>query len=113
MSPIWNWTISIGCDSSKCRRHARWGIVEPVKTEAKNTPGYQWIVVDSDLLGGQPTVKGTRLSVSHILACLAEGMNAQDVAEDYPGFPHESLSEVLKFASEQVEMHGSGDDAAA
>jgi uncharacterized protein (DUF433 family) len=84
-----------------------------VNTEIKTISGYEWIVLDSDLLGGQPTVKGTRLSVAHILACLAEGMNAQDIAKDYPGFPPESLSDVLKFAAKQVERHGSGGDAAA
>lgn len=81
-------------------------------TEIKNMPGYQWIVVDADLLGGQPTVKGTRLSVSHILACLAEGMNSNDIAQDYPGFPPEALPEILKFASEQIEKLGSSDAAA-
>lgn len=77
----------------------------------QTVPGYQWIVVDPDLLGGQPAVKGTRLSVSHILACLAEGMTAEEIAKDYPGFPSESLPEILKFASEQVEKFGP--DAAA
>ena len=84
-----------------------------MSAEVKTVSGYQWIVVDPGLLGGQPTVKGTRLSLSHILACLAEGMSAQDIAQDYPGFPPESLSEILKFASEQVDRRGSGDDAAA
>lgn len=65
---------------------------EPIKT----VPGYQWIVADSDLLGGQPAVKATRLSVSHILACLAEGMSGEDIARDYPGFPPESVPEVCQ-----------------
>jgi uncharacterized protein (DUF433 family) len=68
----------------------------------KPLSGYRWIVVDPDLLGGQPTVKGTRLSVSHILACLAENMTPDEISQDYPGFPPESLSEILTFASEQV-----------
>jgi len=68
-------------------------------------------VADADLLGGQPTVKGTRLSVSHILACLAEGMTGEEIAEDYPGFPPAALPEILRFASEQVEKLGP--DAAA
>ena len=82
-----------------------------MSAEFKNVPGYLWIVKDADLLGGQPTIKGTRLSVSHILACLSEGMTGGEIAEDYPGFPPESLSEVLKFASEQMEKLGP--DAAA
>ena len=84
-------------------------VTEPIKT----VQGYQWIVTDSDLLGGQPAVKGTRLSVSHILACLAEGMSGEDIAIDYPGFPPESVPEILRFAAEQLERHGSGGDAAA
>jgi uncharacterized protein (DUF433 family) len=84
-----------------------------MSAEFRTISGYQWIVADPDLLGGQPTVKGTRLSVSHILSCLAEGMTAYDIAEDYHGFPPESLSDILKFASEQVERAGSGGDAAA
>lgn len=82
---------------------------EPIKT----LPGYQWIVVDPDLLGGQPAVKNTRLSVSHVLACLAEGMTAEEIRQDYPGFPPESVPEILKFAAEQLDRHGSGGDAAA
>lgn len=84
-------------------------VSEPIKT----IPGYQWIIADPDLLGGQPTVNGTRLSVSHILACLAEGMTGEDISRDYPGFPIESVPEILRFASEQLERRGSGGDAAA
>ena len=73
----------------------------------KTISGYQWIVIDHELLGGQPAVRGTRLSVSHILACLAEGMNDHEIAEDYPGFPPESIPEILRFASEEI---GSGSD---
>ena len=74
-----------------------------MELEFKTVKEHQWIVVDPDLLGGQPTVKGTRLSISHVLACLAEGMSAADIARDYPGFPPEALSDILKFASEQLE----------
>ena len=69
--------------------------------------------MDRGLLGGQPAIKGTRLSVAHILACLGEGMTGEDIAVDYPGFPPESVPEVLRFAAEQLERHGSGGDAAA
>ncbi len=80
--------------------------------DIQTVTGYEWIVVHPDLLGGQPTVKGTRLSVSHILACLSEGMSAQEIAEDYPGFPPESVSEVLRFASERMDRRDSDHDAA-
>ena len=63
---------------------------------------YRWIVTDPDLLGGRPTVRGTRISVSLVLECLSIGMSAKDIAGDYPGFPEESVPEVLRFASRHV-----------
>lgn len=65
--------------------------------------GFQWIVHHPDLLGGQPTIQGTRISVALVLECLSGGMNPQDIADDYPGFPVECVPEVLKFAAQQVQ----------
>jgi uncharacterized protein (DUF433 family) len=61
---------------------------------------YKWIVRDPDLLGGKLAVRGTRLSVSFILACLAEGMGAEEIAQTYGPFPQEVIPEVMKAASE-------------
>ncbi len=65
--------------------------------------GYEWIVCHPDLLGGKPTIKGTRLSVSHILACLSDGMTGEEIDVTYGGFPKECIPEVLKFASEVLD----------
>ncbi|MBI3665522.1 MAG: DUF433 domain-containing protein [Acidobacteria bacterium] len=62
---------------------------------------YKWIVADPRLLGGGLAVRGTRLSVSLILECLASGMTLDDIDESFDHiFPHEALPEVLKVASE-------------
>jgi uncharacterized protein (DUF433 family) len=62
---------------------------------------YRWIVADPRLLGGKLAIRGTRLSVSLILECLAGGMSLQDIDEAFDrAFPHEALPEVLKVASE-------------
>jgi uncharacterized protein (DUF433 family) len=62
---------------------------------------YHWIVADPELLGGKLTVRGTRLSVSLILECLANGMTVDDINEAYDhAFPPEALPEVLNIASE-------------
>ena len=78
----------------------------------RDYPGYEWIVYHPDLLGGQPTVKGTRISVAHVLECLSIGMTAGHIAEDYKGFPKESVPEVLKFASEHLVKFASNHVAA-
>ena len=62
---------------------------------------YQWIVADPGLLGGALAIRGTRLSVSLILECMANGMTLADIDESFDhSFPHEALPEVLRVASE-------------
>ena len=62
--------------------------------------GFRYLVKNPERLGGKPTIKGTRFSVSFILACLADGMSYDDIVGEYSEFPRESLAEVLRFASE-------------
>ena len=71
---------------------------------------YHWIVADPELLGGKLAVRGTRLSVSLILECLANGMAVDDINEAYGGvFPPEALPEILQVASEVTgSVHVSG-----
>ncbi len=62
---------------------------------------YKWIVADPQLLGGKLAIRGTRLSVSLILECLADGMTLDEIDEAFDrAFPHEALPEVLKVAAE-------------
>lgn len=62
---------------------------------------YKWIVADPRLLGGGLAIRGTRLSVSLVLECLANGMTLQDIDDSFDRtFPHEALPEVLKLAAE-------------
>ena len=83
------------------REHEHLGMDEPDRKH-QTYPGYRWVVFHPDLLGGRPTVIGTRISLSQVLECLSIGMTAQEIAEDYPGFPVESVPEVLRFAAAHV-----------
>lgn len=64
---------------------------------------YKWIVRDPDLLGGKLAIRGTRLSVSFVLACLAEGMSAEEIAQTYAPFPKEAIPEIMKVASQLLD----------
>lgn len=64
---------------------------------------YTWIVRDPELLGGKLTVRGTRLSVSFVLACLGDGMSAEEIAQTYGPFPPEAIPEIMKVASELLD----------
>jgi len=56
-----------------------------------------YIVSDNKVLLGKPTVKGTRLSVEHIIGLLAEGWNEQQILENYPRLSEESLQVVFSY----------------
>jgi uncharacterized protein (DUF433 family) len=63
----------------------------------------KWIVRDPDLLGAKLTVRGTRLSVSFVLACLAEEMSPEEIAATYGLFPQAAIPEIMKVASELLD----------
>ena len=63
-------------------------------------PGFRYLVRNPERLGGKPTIKGTRFSVSFVLACLADGMSYDDIVREYSEFPRDSLAEALRFAAE-------------
>lgn len=65
---------------------------------------YRLIVADPDLMGGKLAIRGTRISVSLFLECLANGMTLDDINEAYSSvLSPEALSEVLQVASELTE----------
>jgi uncharacterized protein (DUF433 family) len=64
---------------------------------------FRWIVSDPDLLGGKLAVRGTRFSVSFVLACLAEGMRVEEIEETYGRIPREAIPEVMRAASEVLD----------
>ena len=55
-----------------------------------------------DLLSGKPCVRGTRLSVEHLVGLLAQGWPEQEVLDAYPGLTREQLLACLKYAAETV-----------
>lgn len=56
------------------------------------------IVVDENVLGGKPVVRGTRLAVEFIIGLLAEGWSEPDILSNYPGLTHEDLAACLAYA---------------
>ena len=67
-------------------------------------PGFRYLVKNPERLGGKPTIRGTRFSVSFILGCLAEGMTYDDIVREYSEFPRDSIPEVLRFAAEVTDQ---------
>ena len=56
------------------------------------------IVLDPAVLAGKPVVRGTRLSVEHLIGLMAEGWSEADILADYPGLEREDLTACLAYA---------------
>ncbi len=61
------------------------------------------IQADPKILAGKPALKGTRLSVQHIMGRLADGWTVDMLKENYPNLTDEHIQAVFAFASESLE----------
>jgi len=62
-------------------------------------PLSEHIVVNSEILGGKPVIRGTRLAVEFILELLAAGQSENDILSNYPGLTREDILACLSYAS--------------
>lgn len=60
------------------------------------------IVADPEILGGKPTIKGTRISVELILGFLASGWSFGDLLESYPRISEQDILACLAYAHDVV-----------
>ena len=60
----------------------------------------KYIISDNSILLGKPTVKGTRISVEHIIGLMAQGWTEQQILENYPRLTQESLQAVFSYIHE-------------
>ncbi len=60
------------------------------------------IVSDKEVLLGKPTIKGTRISVEHIVGLFAQGWAEAQILENYPRLTKESLQAVSTYIQESI-----------
>ena len=63
----------------------------------------KYIVRDPKICGGEPVIKGTRVTVRTILASLAEGAGIQEILEDFPTLAERDVRAVIAFAATSAE----------
>lgn len=63
----------------------------------------QYIIRDPDVCGGQPVIKGTRVTIRTILASLAEGARIEEILEDFPTLTEDDVRAVIAFAATSAE----------
>ena len=57
------------------------------------------ITSNPSVLGGKPTVRGLRISVSDLLDLLASGADRREILEDYPYLEDGDITAALEYAS--------------
>ncbi|MBH0200332.1 MAG: DUF433 domain-containing protein [Nitrospira sp.] len=62
-----------------------------------------YIVRDENICGGEPVVKGTRVTVRTILSSLAEGASIQEILDDFPTLTEQAVRAVIAFAATSAE----------
>lgn len=60
----------------------------------------EYIVSDKEVLLGKPTIKGTRLSVDHLIGLLAQGWSEQQIIDNYPRITQEHLKAIFSYLHE-------------
>jgi len=63
-----------------------------------------YIISDSHILLGKPTIKGTRISVELILELFAAGWTEKQVIESYPSVTAESLRAVFAYLKDCIQQ---------
>ena len=67
-----------------------------------NTELLSRIAVDPEVMVGKPVIKGTRLTVEHMVSLLAHGMTAEEVIDEFD-IDKEDLQACLLFAVKSLE----------
>lgn len=63
------------------------------------------ITIDSRILVGKPTIKGTRLAVEFVIDLLAQGWSEAEVLRNYPGITHDDIRACFAYASESLSLN--------
>jgi uncharacterized protein (DUF433 family) len=61
------------------------------------------ITLDPTVMTGKPVIKGTRLTVQHVLNLLAHGTTINEILKEYKGLTKEDVQACLLYASETLE----------
>jgi uncharacterized protein (DUF433 family) len=62
------------------------------------------ITADPKVMAGKPVVRGTRLTVEHILEELAGGLSVADLLASHPRLTEEDVRSALASAAESVRL---------
>jgi uncharacterized protein (DUF433 family) len=66
-------------------------------------PPFDRITIEPGKMGGQPCIRGMRITVRRVLEILATYPDRHDLFKDYPDLEEEDLQQALTFAAATVD----------
>jgi uncharacterized protein (DUF433 family) len=68
-------------------------------------PPFDRITIEPDKMGGQPCIRGLRLTVRRALEIMATYPDRSELFRDYPSLEEEDLRQALAFAAANLDDH--------
>jgi uncharacterized protein (DUF433 family) len=65
---------------------------------------HERISVDPKVLGGKPCIKGTRISVEHVLRELSAGASVDDLLKAHPHIARDDVLAALAYAADSLSL---------
>jgi uncharacterized protein (DUF433 family) len=63
---------------------------------------YQEIItIEPGKRGGQPCIRGLRITVADVLSYLASGMSEDEIISDFPDLTHDDIRAALSYAADR------------
>lgn len=59
----------------------------------------EYIIIDSNICNGKPTVKGTRITVQTVLEFLAVGESQESILQNFPRLTPAAIQACIQFAA--------------
>jgi uncharacterized protein (DUF433 family) len=66
-------------------------------------PKFDRITTNPQILGGQPTIRGMRLTVRRVVEAVAVYPNREDLFREYPELEPEDVRQALEFAASNLD----------
>lgn len=61
-----------------------------------------YIVSDNDVLGGKPTIKGSRVSIEYLVGLFAQGWTEEQILQNFPRLTKDSLQAVFAYLQDCI-----------
>jgi uncharacterized protein (DUF433 family) len=61
---------------------------------------------DPEIMVGKPCIKGTRITVEHVLRALSQGVTVEGVLQEYPHLTREDVLAAVAYAADYMRHEG-------